>query len=149
MKPTSIIIGVLVLAVVGMGSYVAWNRSQQVEPQPPAPVPGQVQPQPNPTPAPTPRDNDNKDNEEPARPAPRRVTPPPVEKPEPPVNTNAADVQRLMGKANAALDAGKYEEAIRTFEAALLLEPGHREALSGLARAKRAKAAEDAILKKP
>jgi tetratricopeptide (TPR) repeat protein len=65
------------------------------------------------------------------------------------VNTNAAELQRLIGRANSALDAGRYEEAIRTFEAALLLEPGHREAQSGLARAKRAKAAEDAILKKP
>jgi serine/threonine protein kinase len=149
-KPTSIIIGVLVLGVIGMGSYVMLNRTPQIEPEPPAPVPGQVQPQPNPTPAPTPTPSDN-NNVEPERPAQRPVTPrpaPQVEKPEP-VNTNAAEVQRLLGRANSALDAGKYEEAIRTFEAALLLEPGHREAKSGLDRAKRAKAAEDAILKKP
>jgi serine/threonine-protein kinase len=150
MKPTSIVIGVLVLAVVGMGSYVVYNKTQQAEPQA---IPQPAPPQPNPAPAPTPAPSDNQ-NVEPERPAPRPTTPPrerpapPVQQPEP-VNTTAAEVQRLLSRANAALDAGRYEEAIRTFEAALLLEPGHREAQAGLTRARRAKAAEDAILKKP
>ena len=146
MKPASILAGVLALAVIGIGSYVMWTRAPQAEQ--PAPVPAQAQPQPNPAPP----DNNKV---EPERPAPQPVTPqreraaPPAAKPAPPVKTRAEDVKRLMGKANAELNAGKYEEAIRSFEAALLLEPDNREAQDSLARAKRAKAAEDAILTKP
>ena len=63
------------------------------------------------------------------------------------MNPNAQEIQRLMQQATSALDAGRYNEAIRNFEAVLVLEPGLAAAQRGLDRAKRAKAAEEAILK--
>lgn len=57
------------------------------------------------------------------------------------------EVQRLMQQGRQALDHGNYAEAIRYFQAVLDINPNHAEALRGLERARRAKAAEEEILR--
>jgi len=64
-------------------------------------------------------------------------------------NPRVQEVHRLMASANSALDAGRYDEAIANFRAVLQLEPRHAAARVGLQRARRAKAAEEVILKRP
>jgi serine/threonine-protein kinase len=68
---------------------------------------------------------------------------------QPKVNPNAQEIERLMQTAGAAHVKGRYDEAIRSYQAVLALEPGNTTAQQGLERAKKAKAAEDAIMEKP
>jgi serine/threonine-protein kinase len=58
-----------------------------------------------------------------------------------------AAVQRLMQEGKQAMDAGRYEEAIRNFQAVLDLDPNHPGAQRGLALARRALAAEQEVLR--
>lgn len=58
-----------------------------------------------------------------------------------------AAVQRLMQAGKQAMDAGRYEEAIRNFQGVLDLDPNHAQAQRGLALARRALAAEQEVLR--
>jgi cytochrome c-type biogenesis protein CcmH/NrfG len=57
----------------------------------------------------------------------------------------AAQVRELLGQAKTAMDGGKYEDAIAGYGKALQLDPNNSTAREGLARAQKAKAAEDAL----
>jgi len=58
-----------------------------------------------------------------------------------------AAVLRLMQDGKQAMDSGRYEEAIRNFQAVLDLDPNHPGAQRGLALARRALAAEQEVLR--
>ena len=58
-----------------------------------------------------------------------------------------AAVLRLMQDGKQAMDAGRYEEAIRNFQAVLDLDPNHPGAQRGLAMARRALTAEQEVLR--
>jgi serine/threonine-protein kinase len=57
----------------------------------------------------------------------------------------AAQVRELLGQAKTAMDGGKYDDAIAGYRKALRLDPNNSAAREGLARAQKAKAAEDAL----
>jgi cytochrome c-type biogenesis protein CcmH/NrfG len=57
----------------------------------------------------------------------------------------AAQVRQLLGQAKTAMDSGKYEDAIAGYGKALQFDPNNSAAREGLARAEKAKAAEDAL----
>jgi len=58
-----------------------------------------------------------------------------------------AAVLRLMQEGKQAMDAGRYEEAIRAFQGVLDLDPNHPQAQRGLAMARRALTAEQEVLR--
>jgi len=70
------------------------------------------------------------------------VTPKP-----PPIDT--ARLQLLLQQGKQAMDRGDYDAAISAFEAATLVDPSSELAQTGLARARKAKAAEEDLLRKP
>jgi serine/threonine-protein kinase len=57
----------------------------------------------------------------------------------------AAQVRQLLGQAKTAMDGGKYDDAIAGYRRALQLDANNSAAREGLARAQKAKAAEDAL----
>jgi cytochrome c-type biogenesis protein CcmH/NrfG len=57
----------------------------------------------------------------------------------------AAQVGQLLAQAKTAMDGGKYEDAVAGYRKALQLDPNNSAAREGLARAQKAKAAEDAL----
>ena len=57
----------------------------------------------------------------------------------------AAQVRQLLAQAKTAMDSGKYEDAIAGYGKAVQLDPNNSAAREGLARAQKAKAAEDAL----
>jgi tetratricopeptide (TPR) repeat protein len=57
----------------------------------------------------------------------------------------AAQVRELLAQAKTAMDGGKYDDAIAGYGKALQLDPNNSAAREGLARAQKAKAAEDAL----
>jgi len=56
-----------------------------------------------------------------------------------------AQVRQLLGQAKTAMDSGKYDDAIAGYGKALQIDPNNSAARDGLARAQKAKAAEDAL----
>ncbi|HXE76186.1 MAG TPA: protein kinase [Candidatus Xenobia bacterium] len=62
---------------------------------------------------------------------------------------DAQKVQQFIQDGRAAMDRGDYDDAIRAFEAAVVLDPSHADAQRGLDRARKAKAAEEELLRKP
>jgi len=65
----------------------------------------------------------------------------------PPVDT--AKLNQLLLQGKQAMDRGDYDAAISAFEAATLVDPASELAQAGLARARKAKAAEEELLRKP
>ena len=57
----------------------------------------------------------------------------------------AAQVRQSLAQAKTAMDGGKYDDAIVGYRKALQLDPNNSTAREGLARAQKAKAAEDAL----
>jgi cytochrome c-type biogenesis protein CcmH/NrfG len=51
----------------------------------------------------------------------------------------------LLAQAKTAMDGGKYDDAIAGYRKALQLDSNNSAAREGLARAQKAKAAEDAL----
>ncbi len=86
--------------------------------------------------------------EQPSLPAAQRVTPPP--RPEraplkPPVN--AARVSEALTMGNFYLERGEYDHAIAEYQRGLQLDPTNQQLLEQLQRARRAKTAEQRILR--
>jgi len=63
----------------------------------------------------------------------------------PPPEELGAQVRQLLAQAKTAMDSGKYDDAIAGYGKALQLDPNNSAAREGLARAQKAKAAEDAL----
>jgi tRNA A-37 threonylcarbamoyl transferase component Bud32 len=57
-------------------------------------------------------------------------------------------VRELVGAGNRQLNQGDYDAAIASFQSALQIEPGNRAAREGLSRARRARQAEEEILRR-
>lgn len=63
--------------------------------------------------------------------------------------SNTEEIEKLLQQASRAMDRGRYDEAIRAYQAVLDLDVNHAEAQLGLQRARRAQAAEEQILRGP
>jgi len=70
----------------------------------------------------------------------------PVARKPPPIDTGR--LQSLLQQGKQAMDRGDYDAAINAFEAATLVDPASELAQAGLARARKAKAAEEELLRK-
>jgi Flp pilus assembly protein TadD len=57
-------------------------------------------------------------------------------------------LQSLLQQGKQAMDRGDYDAAINAFEAATLVDPTNADAQAGLLRARKAKAAEEELLRK-
>ncbi|MGH9788084.1 MAG: tetratricopeptide repeat protein, partial [Candidatus Acidiferrales bacterium] len=74
---------------------------------------------------------------------------PKVQSPPKPPPIDTARLQQLLQQGKQAMDRGDYDAAISAFEAATLVNPASELAQTGLARARKAKAAEEELLRKP
>ena len=74
---------------------------------------------------------------------------PRVQEPPKPPPVDTARLQSLLQQGKQAMDRGDYDAAINAFEAATLVDPASELAQAGLARARKAKAAEEELLRKP
>ncbi|MBI2678179.1 MAG: protein kinase [Candidatus Koribacter versatilis] len=83
----------------------------------------------------------------PAQEAPGRQKPA-VEKPRGPSTADKARSRTLVSQGNTQLDQGEYNAAIASYQQALDLDPDNGQAQSGLARAQKAKATEDEIMRR-
>ncbi|MEE9234849.1 MAG: protein kinase, partial [Candidatus Acidoferrales bacterium] len=63
--------------------------------------------------------------------------------------SNTEEIEKLLQQASQAMDRGRYDEAIRAYQAILDLDVNHAEAQLGLRRARRAQAAEEQVLRRP
>ncbi|MGH9779592.1 MAG: hypothetical protein ACRD5I_14395, partial [Candidatus Acidiferrales bacterium] len=73
---------------------------------------------------------------------------PRVQQPPKPPPVDRARLQSLLQQGKQAMDRGDYDAAINAFEAATLVDPASELAQDGLVRARKAKAAEEDLLKK-
>ena len=88
---------------------------------------------------------------QPTESAPTRATQkPPVEKPAQrgPSNADKARARSLVAQGNSQAEQGEYNAAIASFQQALDLDPGNGSAQSGMAKAQKAKATEDEIMRR-
>ncbi len=74
---------------------------------------------------------------------------PRVQEPPKPPPVDTAKLNQLLLQGKQAMDRGDYDAAISAFEAATLVDPSSELAQTGLARARKAKAAEEELLRKP
>jgi Tfp pilus assembly protein PilF len=80
----------------------------------------------------------------------RKPPPPEKTKPQPrgPSNADKARARDLVAQGNNQTEQGEYNAAIASFQQAMDLDPNSEGARSGMAKAQKAKATEDEIMKR-